>query len=135
MIIRKAKVNDITKLSILDKKAQKEMKTWFSQSEDNFKKSIKKENFYFLIGINEGKSIGYLESEYDKKKDSVWIKNIYVLKEYRKKGIAKIFIRKCYQYWKNKTDLIVLLTADRSLNIFEKLGFKKTMNYMVKVIK
>ena len=70
-----------------------------------------------------------------KEKDDVWLKNIYVLKKFRKKNIARYLIKKCCDYWKKKIDLILLLTADRNLEIFERLGFNKTMNYMVRIIK
>ena len=39
-------------------------------------------------------------------------------------------INQFVRYWANKSENIVLLTADRNKKIFEKLGFKKTMNYM-----
>ncbi|MEK6933675.1 MAG: GNAT family N-acetyltransferase [Nanoarchaeota archaeon] len=135
MIVRKATTRDANSLDELDRSAWEEIKNWSLQTKQNFKRSLKNQKFYFLIASEDKKDVGYLESEYDKEKDAVWLKNIYVLKKFRKKNIARYLIKKCCDYWKKKIDLILLLTADRNLEIFERLGFNKTMNYMVRIIK
>ena len=133
-IIRRASVRDVCVLAELDKLAHKEMKVWALQSEKDFTRSLRKKDFYFLIGYIKNHAVGYVETEYDAPKEIVWIKNIFVKKEYRKKKIARQLIQHITRYWKRKTRLMVLLTADRNLGIFERLGFKKTMNYLVQEI-
>lgn len=135
MRIRKATIRNAGDLAELDSLAWREIKTWSLQSKQDFEKSLRKKRFYFLIASEDEKKIGYLEFEYDKEKDAVWIKNIYVLKEYRKNNIAKQLIKKYCDNWKNMTNLIILLTADKNVRIFEELEFNKTMNYMVKEIR
>ena len=133
-IIKKAIRKDAFNLSKLDNIANKEFEIWSKQTRKDFEKSISSRMFVFLIAYLNDNPVGYIESEFDISKDIVWIKNIFLIQEFRKKGIAKKLISICSRYWKNKTNLLILLTADRNLKIFEKLGFKKTMNYMVKKI-
>ena len=87
-----------------------------------------------MIAYSGKEAVGYIETEFDAGKEIVWIKNIFVLRKYRKKNIARELIKKITRYWKKKTRLLVLLTADRNLKIFQKLGFNKTMNYLVQEI-
>ncbi|MGD0728772.1 MAG: GNAT family N-acetyltransferase, partial [Candidatus Micrarchaeaceae archaeon] len=56
--------------------------------------------------------------------------NIFVINEFRRKGIAKLLVDKFTSYWLTRVDNIVLITADTNLKIFEQLGFRKEMNYM-----
>ena len=71
-----------------------------------------------------------MEASFKSDKKTIWIENVYTLKRFRNQKIAKRLIDEFAKYWKSKVDNIVLLTADRNKEIFEKLGFKKTMNYM-----
>ena len=134
MRIKKVKSDDARVLTSIDKIAYKEMKFWAPQSEKDFKKSIKNPRFYFSIAEINNKLVGYLESEYDKDKKIVWIKNVFILKQFRKKGLGKLLVNDCIKHWNKKVDLLILLTANRNLKTFEKLGFKKTMNYMMRKI-
>jgi|SRR3989338_210881 len=121
-------------LAEMDKEAYREMKVWTLQTQKDFAESLRRENFYFLIAYSGKEAVGYIETEFDAGKEIVWIKNIFVLRKYRKKNIARELIKKITRYWKKKTRLLVLLTADRNLKIFQKLGFNKTMNYLVQEI-
>ena len=121
-------------LAEMDKEAYREMKVWTLQTQKDFAESLRRENFYFLIAYSGKEAVGYIETEFDAGKEIVWIKNICVLRKYRKKNIARELIKKITRYWKKKTRLLVLLTADRNLKIFQKLGFNKTMNYLVQEI-
>src|SRR3989338_6007833 len=152
-------------LAEMDKEAYREMKVWTLQTQKDFAKSLRRENFYSLIAYSGKEAVGYIETEFDAGKEIVWIKNIFVMEEYRKRKIARELIMEnsddfimqnqnspdrefytkydtinripCKQitrYWKKKTRLLVLLTADRNLKIFQKLGFNKTMNYLVQEI-
>ena len=134
MIIRKADVKDATDLAVLDSLAHREMKIWALQKEKDFARSLCKKDYYFLIAHDGKGAVGYIETEFDPPKEIVWIKNIFITKKYRKKRIARQMIQQITRYWGRKTRLLVLLTADRNLKIFEKLGFTKTMNYLVQEI-
>ena len=134
MEIRKAKFPDSVMLAETDRIAGKEMKFWAVQSEKDFKKSIKVKNYLAIVAFSDGRMVGYLDSEYDSWKKIVWLKNIFVLKKFRRNKVAKMMLKALEKYWKSKVDLCVLLTSDRNLKIFEKLGFKKTMNYMMRKI-
>jgi GNAT superfamily N-acetyltransferase len=127
----RAKEKDAALLAKIDKVAFKEMKTWALQKEKDFARSLRKKDFYFVIAYYGNEPAGYIESEFDAPKEIVWIKNIYVFKKFRRKKIAKEIIQHVTRHWKNKTNLMVLLTSDRNLEIFRRLGFKKTMNYLV----
>ncbi|MBM3232656.1 GNAT family N-acetyltransferase [Candidatus Pacearchaeota archaeon] len=126
-----ANESDAALLAKIDKTAFKEMKTWEIQKEKDFAKSLRKKDFYFVIAYHGHEPAGYIESEFDAPKEIVWIKNIYVFKKFRRNKVAKEMIQHVARHWKKKTRLLVLLTADRNLKIFQKLGFTKTMNYLV----
>jgi len=135
LIIREADVEDVRNLVMIDIAASREIKQWFPQSGKELRTSLKKPDFLFILAAEDKEVVGYLESEYDREKRAVWIKNIYVLKEFRKKGIARLLVKKCISSWKKRASNFILLTADRNLKTFERLGFKKTMNYMVHEVK
>ncbi|MEK6888559.1 MAG: GNAT family N-acetyltransferase [Nanoarchaeota archaeon] len=127
ILIRKAIPKDASQLNKLDIVANKEKPWWEVQSVSEFRKSVK---FIFVAESTE-EIIGYAQLKKDNKK--FWLENIYVLKNYRKKQIAKKLVNCLLKEIKPK--YVSLITSDENLRIFEKLGFKKTMNYMVKVIK
>ncbi len=129
--IKRVGEKDAFILAEMDKEAYREMKVWTLQTQKDFAKSLRKENFYFLIAYSGKEPVGYIETEFDAGKEIVWIKNIFVLKAYRKRRIAKEMIQQITRYWKKKTRLLVLLTSDKNLAVFQKLGFKKTANYLV----
>ena len=131
LTIKEAEIGDVKNLVELDQIASKEIKPWAPQLFKEFKKSLQNPKFCFLIAYFNDKRAGYLESEYDRDKDFIWIKNIYVLKEFRKRGISRKLVEKCVHKWKSKSNLFVLLTSDKNVKTFERLKFKKTMNYMV----
>jgi ribosomal protein S18 acetylase RimI-like enzyme len=122
--------DDIDGLVKLDKIAHKENKFWNIQSKAQFKKVVKRSKFLTIIAKNNQTPIGYLQSGLKNTKLHVWIDDIYVIKEFRKKGIAKMLVNKFVNHWKNKVNYIVLITEDKNIKIFEKLGFEKEMNYM-----
>jgi ribosomal protein S18 acetylase RimI-like enzyme len=125
-----ATINNVKDLVELDTIANKEKRWWEIQSKNKFGKVIKKSKFLTIIAKIDQKPIGYLQSGLKNTQVHVWIDNIYVVKEFRKKGIAKLLVNKFVNHWKRKDNNIVLITADSNLKVFEKLGFKKQMNYM-----
>jgi predicted GNAT family acetyltransferase len=125
-----AKVSDANDLERLDKIAHKEKKWWEIQSKNDFKKVINESAFLTLIVREDDKPIAYLQSGLRNTKKHLWIENIFVINEFRRKGIAKLLVDKFTSYWLTRVDNIVLITADTNLKIFEQLGFRKEMNYM-----
>ncbi len=127
-----AKLADATELAKIDLIAHSELKWWNPNSRSDFISIIKNKKQVYITAKEKGKIIGYLSLRKDKDSRWLWLEDIYVLKEWRNKGIAKTLIKEALKYKNRKTPKrkMVLLTADRNLNIFKKLGFKKTMNFM-----
>ena len=125
-----ATTKDVDKLYDLDKIAHKENKFWNVQTKASFRKIIKKSKFLTIIAFNNNKPVGYLQSGMKNTKIHLWIENIFVVKKYRKKGIARLLVKRFTSHWKSRVENIVLITSDRNLRIFKRLGFKKEMNYM-----
>ena len=131
MKVEFAKTKDAGQLAELDLIGNSEISGWEPNNEKDFIKIIK--NFKSIIVVRDNeKIIGYLSLRPDKESKWIWVEDIYVLRNQRQKGIAKLLIKKLVKYKKIKMSKrrIVLLTADRNLGIFRKLGFKKTMNFM-----
>jgi N-acetylglutamate synthase-like GNAT family acetyltransferase len=121
MLVRKATPKDAKYLAQIDKQAQKEIKGWHPRSSKEFHKIVKG----VFVAVQEKNIVGYANVR--KEAGKLWLEDIYVVKGLRKNGIAKRLLKKI----KGTRDVhIVLLAADRNKKIFERLGFKKTMNYM-----
>ena len=123
-------LKDAKELEKMDKIANQEFKWWHSASKQKFEKIIRGLRHLIVVVKKEKKIIGYLEAKFKDDRNTIWIENVYILKKFRGRQISKHMMNQFLKYWKNKVDNIVLLTADRNKEIFEKLGFKKTMNYM-----
>lgn len=132
MDVRCASVKDAYELSHIDKIANSEIKGWSPNSKNEFVSIIKKRKQILILARENGIVIGYLSMRKDKDSRWLWIEDVYVLGKWRKKGIAKALIKEMLDYHRKKLARrkIVLLTSDRNLEIFNKMGFKKTMNFM-----
>ena|SRR3989344_6274906 len=130
MNIRKANQKDVESLEEINLIAKKDTGWWIPQNILFYKKFLKNKNNSIYLALNKNKLVGFLGLEFNKERKSTWINDVYVLQEYRKKKIAKKLIQFALKDWKKKSKSIVLLTADKNISIFEKLGFKKTMNFM-----
>ena len=129
--IKKATIKETKGLEKISRSANKEFSFWSFQSAGQFKKIIKNKLKGVYLAIVNKKIVGILVYKYDKEERRLWIEEVYLLKEFRNKGITKILILNATKKFnKIKYISIVLLTADRNKKIFERLGFKKTMNYM-----
>ncbi|MDO8509393.1 MAG: GNAT family N-acetyltransferase [Nanoarchaeota archaeon] len=129
--IRFAKKDDAQGLAELDRIAHKELENWVPNNKADFMKIIRKFKDSLVVAKKDNNIIGYLSLRLDKDSGWIWIENIYIINSLRKKGIAKDMIKKATHYLRRKhSRRIVLLTPDRNLAIFSKLGFKKTMNFM-----
>lgn len=131
MIICKAKIADAGELEKVSRIVHQEFSHWSFENKKKFTKTLSDRYKGIYIAQLDNRIIAYLHYEYVKEKRRLWIEQLYVLKEYRKKGIAEILMKKAIDKFKKiKHISIVLLTADRNLEVFDKLGFKKTMNYL-----
>ena len=130
MKIRKATLNDVEDLEQINKIAKEETGWWIPQNFKFYEKFLKNKNNEIQLVRHNNEIVGFLSIEYNPKRKSVWVNDIYVNSRYRKNGIAKKLITKVLDKWKNKSNSVVLLTANRNLPIFKKMGFKKTMNFM-----
>ena len=126
-----AKTKDAEQLAEIDSIGNKEISGWAPNNKSDFVKLIKNHNS-IIVARENNKIVGYLSSRPDKESKWLWVEDIYVKKDFRKKGISKLLIKRISNYHKEKMKKrkLVLLTADRNLEIFRKLGFKKTMNFM-----
>ena len=133
----------------LDKFAEREIKWWTARSLDDEKSLIKNNKKLILFAKNDEEFVGFLYAQLKNygtylnpklkekygKKYRISLESIYLKKEYRNQGISNKLVSKLREYrkdnyWKVKIQGIELLTEDKNIKIFEKLGFKKVMNYM-----
>jgi len=137
IIILRATPKYAKNLYELDKFAEKEIDWWSARSEKSYFDIIKNKKNLILVAKNGEEFVGYLCAilrNYENK-FRISLEDIYVKKEYRNKGISNNLVSKLREYrknnyWKEKIQGIELLTEDKNVKIFEKLGFKKVMNYM-----
>ena len=125
-----ARITHAKDLAKIDKIANEEFKWWHLSTENHFEKAIRKSKYLIVVAKDGDKIVGYLEANFKDDKKTIWIENIYTIKKSRNRKIAKRLLGAFVKHWKCKVDNIVLLTADRNKMTFERLGFKKTMNYM-----
>ena len=111
MKIRKAESKDLDELIKLDKMAHEEKEWWIEQNKKEFERIIKERKFYLFVAESDSLLLGYLQAE--KKKNKIQIENIYVKKDYRKKGIAKCLIN--FFLNNNNARLVELVTSDDNL--------------------
>lgn len=125
-----AKMDDVEDLEDIDKIAHHENRFWESQSRAEFAAVIKKSAFLTLVARDNSKIVGYLQSGHRNTKKHMWIENVMVLEEFRRQGIARMLVNRFISHWREKVDYIVLITPDHNVEVFERLGFEKEMNYM-----
>ncbi|MEK6824677.1 MAG: GNAT family N-acetyltransferase [Nanoarchaeota archaeon] len=130
MNIRKATLKDCPALEQINVLAQKETGWWIPQNAQFYKKFLKKNNNDLLVAYKANNLIGFLSLEYNKEQKSTWINDVFVIPSSRKKGIAKQLVKMAINRWKNKSSSIVLLTSDNNMPVFERMGFKKKLNFM-----
>ncbi len=128
--IRYATARDIGDLKKLDKAANSELKWWEQQSKSDFLKILKRSRNSILIAICDGKAVGYLQGSPDLVLQKAFIEDVYVMKDYRKLGIAKALVNKFVEFWHKRKKTVALITEDKNLHIFGKLKFRKVMNWM-----
>lgn len=130
MIFEFARINDAKELEEIDKIGNKELANWLPNKKNDFIRLIR--NKLIIVAKENNKVVGYLSLRPDKESKWLWVEDVYVIKNWRKKGISKLLIRELIKY-KNKEfpkRKLVLLTTGKNVKIFKKLGFKKTLNFM-----
>jgi len=128
--IRYGALQDADGLEGMDRIAHKERKSWAIRSAREYREIIKDSEKRVIIAELDGRLIGYLHSMVKNNREIIWLEDIYVIKSYRKRGVAKKLVKKFVGMQRGKFRGIALLTPDRNVRIFERLGFKKSMNYM-----
>jgi N-acetylglutamate synthase-like GNAT family acetyltransferase len=128
-MIRKAKKDDMREISELDKEAGKEINWW-----TNLHKSDLLGGNLFYVIENDKKIIGFLRA--CKKKDYVELEDLFLKREFRKKGFAQqlttFFIN---DIKKSKYQKIKLICPERLMGFNQELGFKVTSLNMEKRLK
>ena len=132
--IRVANSKDIVDLLELEKEAHSEISWWKKQTKKEFLHSMSISKYNVMVAIHNEKIIGYIQAElnirgYGRFK-SLFLENIYVLKKYRRKGVAKLLVQMFTVYWCKKRKYVELVTTKKNRKIFEHLGFEWTMVYM-----
>ncbi len=128
--IRAGKKSDIMKLVELDKVSNKEIRWWQPLSKSDFLKILKLKNLLYVAEEKE-EIIAYLSGAIKGKQ--LIFENVFVKKEFRKKGIAKKLIKKFLSDWKNKNMKATRLDCpERLRDFYENLGFRVTALIMKK---
>ena len=125
-----AKISDAEELEKIDEMGNNELSNWLPNKKSDFIKLIK--NKSIIVAKENNKILGYLSYRPDKESKWLWLEDIYVLKNFRNKGIARLLVKEAIKYKDKKFPKrkLILLTSDKNVKIFSKLGFKKTMDFM-----
>ena len=116
MKIRKASKEDVKELVSLDKQAFTEYLWWTPMTRSEFAELIEKDMVY----VAEDKEImGYINAK--KEKNTLYLDNIFIKKEFRKHGIATSLMKEFISKYKKKD--IVLHCPERLCGFYEKFGF------------
>lgn len=100
------------------------------QSEDAVKDQIEKEGYCYYLLLDQGVMAGYISIKIEEKDiPSMFLSKFYIKKEHRGKGFGKEVMYFLETTCKENKLKKIWLTVNRnninSINIYEKLGFKK----------
>lgn len=144
MIIRKAKIKDsdqIVKLAKDFEKYHEKLDPYFSYAPDSaqtYKKNVQKSIYsakrLLLAAEDHGKIIGYSLGKISTRSPIFKIRNIgviidmYFSESYRRKGLAKLFLKEMFNWFKSKkikhVELYVISNNEIGKNAWAKYGFK-----------
>jgi ribosomal protein S18 acetylase RimI-like enzyme len=109
MIIRRFKKEDVEQLITLSKKSVEELTDWEPESKAFFLKLTKEYKDMVWIAEDKGKIVGYLVGDKLKrtnllgeKSEGIELATVFVLREFRGKGIATKLIKKFEKVMKQK---------------------------------
>jgi aralkylamine N-acetyltransferase len=123
----KASLNDIDTIVFFYKKAG-----WVSKNENNFNwlYELIKTSFCFSLVKIDKKIVGMGRLVTDTKSDT-YIQDLFVLNEYRSKGIGKKLVNHLVDYAKkNGIHWIALIAEPGTRAFYEKLGFKEMKEHV-----
>lgn len=128
--IRFAETKDLESLLKIDRLAHQEFPDWWDCLEaSEMKKLIGKSKFNVLVAVVDGGIVGFLRGSLSEK-NMLYVDDIFVLKELRGQGLGKQMMNLFLEEWKGKAVSVGLHTEDFNVKKFEKMGFKKKMNFM-----
>lgn len=124
--------SDAHELASLDKLAHQEDEEWGLRTRSEFLAITESHTKSILLARLRGKLVGYayVKLKRSRKGLFLWIEDVYVLEQFRKKHVAKRLIETAINLWKPKIRHASLLTSNKNVKIFSKLGFRRVMNYM-----
>ena len=84
-----------------------------------------------IVGSGAISKVSMTSSPLDLRYIKAYLHSIYVIKDYRGKGLTKILLREVNDYCKtNNIGTILLLASDAGRPIYESVGYKKIENFM-----
>lgn len=145
IIIRKAKIEDLSIIQDLNHKLFENEEKWHPTYVGSWPYSEKGIQFFterineltgvIFVAEQEGKIIGYLcggwfrSYAFRKETSFVDLDNMYVLEEYRSKGVGSILITEFINWAKSKNIEIIRVDSvyenERAINFYTNKGFKK----------
>jgi radical SAM superfamily enzyme YgiQ (UPF0313 family)/ribosomal protein S18 acetylase RimI-like enzyme len=133
MIIKKASILDLNIITKLREKLliETNRKNKLKTSKKNINTYLNKNYSIYYIAFKENEPIGYIHGTIDLKpqeKIQAYIQEVYIIKEYRKKGIADNLIKKLHEHFK-KNNTRPGLTVDKDNKIA--INFYKKHNYII----
>jgi ribosomal protein S18 acetylase RimI-like enzyme len=143
MIIRRLKKDDTEQLITLSKKSVEELTGWEPESKTFFLKLVKKDKDMVWVAEDKDKIVGYLVGDKLKrinilgeKSEGIELATVFVLKEFRKKGIATKLIKQFEKVMKQRKEKGIFCYAnEKSINLLKSLGYKQTCFYLQKMFK
>lgn len=93
---------------------------------------------YFLVATTDDRLIGWVlvdrSMDWFTHKDIGWISDVYVKKEFRNQGVAKVLIQQSLAEFKllgyDDVRLNVFSFNEKAISLYEKLGFKDVNKFM-----
>ena len=140
MIIRRFKKEDVEQLIRISKKNVEELTGWEPESKKFFLKLASKDKDMIWIAEDKKKILGYLVGDKIKrinilgeKTEGIELATVFVLKEFRAKGIATKLIRQFEKAMKQRKEKGIFCYAnEKSINLLKSLGYKQTCFYLQK---
>ena len=143
MLIRRFKKEDVEQLIVLSKKSAEELIGWKPESKNFFLKLAKKDKDMIWVAEDKDKIVGYLVGDKIKRSNILGEKNegielatVFIIKEFRKKGIATKIIKQFEKVMKQRGEKGIFCYAnEKSVNLLKSLGYKQTCFYIQKRFK
>ncbi len=129
--------HELDKKNLGDKKLKRGSIKNIKENESKILKGdLKNNSTTIFIAIEKSKIVGFitlslLEKNANIKSKRGEINDLFILEDYRKKGIGKMLIKKAISFFKSQKVKLILLNVDSNnfsaLKFYEKIGFKELM--------